>query len=85
MTVTSKKVAETMGELNLLAHQCKSVQLVWTKAHSGTPGNELTDQEAKADASKDSPALVLTPRGLIKGLIKDCNLTEWDDEWKSYS
>ena len=46
MTITSKKVAETIRELNLLAHQCKSVQLVWTKAHIGTPGNELADQEA---------------------------------------
>ena len=84
MTITSKKVAETIRELNLLAHQCKSVQLVWTRAHASTPGNELADQEAKAGACKSSPATVLPPGGLSKGLIKDSILNEWDEEWKTY-
>ena len=84
LTITSKKVAETIRELNLLAHQSKSVQLVWTKAHVGTLGNELADQEAKAGANKECPAPVLPPRGHTKGLIKDNILTEWEEEWKSY-
>jgi len=83
-SITSKKVAETIRELNLLVHQCKSVQLVWTKVHIGTPGNELADQEAKAGANKNSPVPTLPPRGLTKGLIKDSILNEWDREWKSY-
>ena len=81
MTITSKKVAETIHELNLLAHS-KSVQLVWTKPHVGTPGNEFADQEAKAGANENSPAPTLPPRGYIKGLIKDNILNEWDEERK---
>ena len=67
MMIASKKVAETIRELNLLAHQCKSVQLVWTKAHVDTPSIELADKEAKAGTNKDFPAPVLPPGASLRG------------------
>ena len=72
-----------MWALETLASQAKKLTLAWTKAHVGTPGNELADAAAKTGADDIHMEEQNTPLPKIfsRDLIREAIRAKWKDDW----
>lgn len=84
-TVTSQIVADTINALNILCSTMSQVELLWTKAHIGTDGNEKADEMAKKGTTLPKPADVATPKAEIRRRIDDEIREIWHYQWDQYS
>ena len=81
----SKNVVQTMNALNGASNVVKKITLVWVKAHSGRPGNELADQTAKEAATDHPEEVSCSPQKLPMSFYKtllyntsaEIRLTDW--------
>ena len=83
-TVTSRLVLDTINELND-ASKNRQIRLYWTKAHTGTTGNELADQAAKEGRRLALVEAVAMPKIELTNKIMDCFYELWDSQWQAYS
>ena len=72
-TVTSRLVADTVHNLNLIP---ASVRLVWIKTHVGHEGNKKADQLAKEGTR--------LPKQATKSAIQEAIDKIWKYQWTQY-
>ncbi|KAG8175586.1 hypothetical protein JTE90_018879 [Oedothorax gibbosus] len=61
----------------------KHVNLIWTKAHVGTFGNEVADSIAGAAIELGDDHRLGLPKSYIKRHLKDQLMADWQREWDS--
>ena len=83
-TVSSNQVKLAKRELNTLGLRA-AITLCWTKAHVGTLGNELADQQAKQGGQRNSIMSIGLPDTELKGRINERFLEFWKEKWNEYS
>ena len=81
--ITSKLVLNTVNELNKAGIN-RNIMLNWTKAHTGTTGNEMADSLAKQGGKLELIEDVAIPKIELTGKIKEFFNTLWENEWAEY-
>ena len=81
--ITSKLALQTITLLNQIP--ALSVELVWTKAHIGTTGNERADALAKEGTKLPHPLAIPSPRTCVKASIRQLISTAWGNEWSRHT
>ena len=82
--ITSSLVLETVKQLNLAAAD-RHVEFNWTKAHRGTPGNELADKAAKEGGEAGNLGMILIPKAELKEKLKTHFYKQWETRWQKYN
>ena len=80
-TVTSRLVADTVHNLNLVP---APIRLVWIKAHVGHEGNEKADQLAKEGTQLSTVSSVPLPKQATKAAIQEAIDEIWNYQWTQY-
>ena len=81
--ITSKLALQTVVSINAIS--ASRVELVWTKAHIGTAGNERADALAKEGTLLEHPLAIPTPTSNIKRSIKNTFQQKWSREWLEHN
>ena len=80
-------VQNTASALNDLARRCRSVRLVWIKAHAGHIGNEVADRIATGaalDPQTPHQGGILPPFSSLRQQIRKAIMEDWQLEWTRY-